>query len=108
MNMQPTLERALSFAEGPVLASSPEPIHQAGSERLTPRERDVAALLSAGLSNRDIGEALVITEGTAEVHVKHILSKLGFRSRSQAAVWATEQGLVKPRPGDASDDGKSR
>ena len=54
----------------------------------------MASLLADGLSNRDIAAALVITETTAEVHVKHILSKLGFRSRSQAAVWATEHGLA--------------
>jgi non-specific serine/threonine protein kinase len=39
------------------------------------------------LSNREIGERLVITVGTVEVHVKHILGKLNFKSRSQVAVW---------------------
>ena len=63
---------------------------------LTAREREVARLLASGSSNRDISAALVISEGTAEVHVKHILSKLGFRSRSQAAVWAAEHGLAQP------------
>ena len=60
---------------------------------LTGREYEVAALLGGGLTNRDIAEALVITEGTAEVHVKHILSKLGLKSRHQVAVWAAEHGL---------------
>ena len=62
---------------------------------LTPREREVATLLARGLSNRAIADALVITETTAEVHVKHILGKLGFQSRAQAAVWAAEHGLAR-------------
>jgi non-specific serine/threonine protein kinase len=58
---------------------------------LTSREQEVARLLAAGRSNRDIADTLVITEATVEVHVKHILSKLGLRSRSQVAPWAAEQ-----------------
>jgi DNA-binding NarL/FixJ family response regulator len=49
--------------------------------------------LAAGRSNREIADALVITEGTVEVHVKHILSKLGLRSRSQVAVWASDERI---------------
>jgi DNA-binding CsgD family transcriptional regulator/tetratricopeptide (TPR) repeat protein len=60
---------------------------------LTPRKREVADLIANGLSNRQIAEALVIAEGTVEVHIKRTLSKLGFRSRSQVAVWANEQRL---------------
>ncbi len=48
---------------------------------LTPREREVAGLLVEGLTNREIGAALVIAESTANLHVKHILAKLGFSSR---------------------------
>jgi DNA-binding NarL/FixJ family response regulator len=61
---------------------------------LTPREREVAVLLARGLTNRQIAEALVIAEGTAGVHVDHILNKLGFRSRAQVAAWAAEHGLL--------------
>jgi len=61
---------------------------------LTAREREVAALLAAGLSNRAIAERLVITEGTTEVHVKHIMTKLGLGSRTQIAVWAAKRGIV--------------
>lgn len=68
------------------------PPEEDGSE-LTPREREVAALVAQGLTNRQIGAALVITEGTARLHVKHILQKLGFRSRAQIAAWAVERGL---------------
>ena len=61
---------------------------------LTPREREVAALVAGGSTNREIGAALVITEGTARLHVKHVLGKLGFRSRAQIAAWAVEHGLA--------------
>jgi DNA-binding NarL/FixJ family response regulator len=54
-------------------------------ECLTRREREVAQLVVMGLTNRQIGEALVITEGTASLHVKHALGKLGLRSRAQLA-----------------------
>jgi non-specific serine/threonine protein kinase len=60
-------------------------------EPLTPREREVAALVARGLTNRQIGEALVITEGTAALHVKHILAKLSFSTRSQIAAWASRR-----------------
>ncbi len=70
---------------------------------LTQREREVAALVARGLTNREIGEELVITEGTANQHVKHILNKLGFSSRAQVAAWAERQGLVA-EPSVASSD----
>jgi non-specific serine/threonine protein kinase len=54
---------------------------------LTRRERDVAALVAEGLSNRDIAARLVISPRTAETHVQHILLKTGFSTRSQVAVW---------------------
>jgi DNA-binding CsgD family transcriptional regulator len=66
------------------------------TDALTRREREVAALLGTGKTNREIADALTISESTAEVHVKHILSKLGLRSRAQAAVWAAEHGAVAP------------
>jgi DNA-binding CsgD family transcriptional regulator len=54
---------------------------------LSPREREVAALIAEGRSNRQIGKTLVISERTAEHHVQSILSKLGFDSRAQVAAW---------------------
>ena len=60
---------------------------------LTPRERDVLALVAQGLPNRGIGEALGITERTARTHVSNILAKLGLTSRTQAALFAVEQGI---------------
>jgi DNA-binding CsgD family transcriptional regulator len=62
-------------------------------EGLTERERAVAALIARGKSNREIADALVVAPHTIETHVSSILSKLGFTSRTQIAVWATEKGL---------------
>jgi DNA-binding NarL/FixJ family response regulator len=66
------------------------------SDGLTAREREIASLMAGGLSNREISGRLVISEGTVEVHVKHILSKLGFRSRSQVAAWLAHQQSEAP------------
>ncbi|HEY3229126.1 MAG TPA: helix-turn-helix transcriptional regulator, partial [Roseiflexaceae bacterium] len=54
---------------------------------LTHREREVAALLAQGLTNRQIGERLVISERTAEGHVEHLRNKLGYSTREQIAAW---------------------
>ena len=63
---------------------------------LTDRELAVLKCLAGGQSNKVIARNLSITEGTVKVHVKHLLKKLGFRSRVEAAVWASEQGLRVP------------
>lgn len=61
---------------------------------LTEREREVAALVALGKSNRALAETLVVSERTAAKHVENILSKLGFSRRSQVAAWAVEKGLA--------------
>ena len=63
------------------------PLSRRFSPSLTPRQREVAALVSEGLSNRQIAERLVITERSAESHVERIRARLGFRSRAQIAAW---------------------
>jgi two-component system, NarL family, nitrate/nitrite response regulator NarL len=63
---------------------------------LTDREQAVLKCIAGGQSNKVIARNLLITEGTVKVHVKHLLKKLGFRSRVEAAVWASEQGLRSP------------
>lgn len=60
---------------------------------LTEREQAVLRCVADGQSNKLIARTLSITEGTVKVHVKHLLKKLNFRSRVEAAVWATELGL---------------
>jgi DNA-binding CsgD family transcriptional regulator/tetratricopeptide (TPR) repeat protein len=62
---------------------------------LTRRERDIAALIAQGKSNKEIAETLVLSHRTVESHIRNILSKLNFTSRSQIAVWAAEKGLLK-------------
>jgi DNA-binding NarL/FixJ family response regulator len=63
---------------------------------LTPREREIAALLARGWSNRRIAEELSISEHTVRTHVTAILGKLGLTGRAQVALWAVAQGLVAP------------
>jgi len=88
--------------DGPVdvaqSAAAPQGIEpEPARNPLSPREREVATLVAQGLTNRQIAERLVVTEGTATLHVKHTLAKLGFRSRAQIAAWAVERGLTSNR-----------
>ncbi len=64
------------------------------TEPLTEREKDVLRLLGQGMSNKEIGSALFITERTARTYVSNILGKLGLASRTQAALYAVEHKLV--------------
>jgi non-specific serine/threonine protein kinase len=68
---------------------------------LSQREREVAILVTSGLSNREIAQRLVVTNKTAEAHVAHILNKLGFTRRVQIATWGMRHGLVTPEPHSA-------
>ncbi|MFE4500168.1 protein kinase [Rhodococcus sp. NPDC056743] len=63
----------------------------AASTRLTKRERQVADLIAEGLTNQAIADRLVISPRTAQGHVEHILTKLGFTSRAQVAAWVVER-----------------
>lgn len=62
---------------------------------LTTRELEVLRLLGAGKANKEIAAELSISERTARTHVSNILGKLGLTSRTQAALWAVREGLVK-------------
>jgi NarL family two-component system response regulator LiaR len=64
------------------------------AEPLTEREKDVLRLLGQGMSNKEIGSTLFITERTARTYVSNILGKLGLASRTQAALYAVEHKLV--------------
>ncbi len=72
---------------------SPRRLTKKTFEGLTQREREVAALIARGKSNREIADSLVVAPRTIETHISSILSKLGFTSRTQIAVWAAEKGL---------------
>ena len=67
---------------------------QAPDDPLSPREREVLGLIARGLTNRQIAEALVISEHTARNHVSTILDKLGLSRRTEAAVYAARLGLI--------------
>ena len=63
----------------------------APASSLTRREQQIAALIAAGHSNKDIAAELSISPTTAARHVANILAKIGFRSRSQIAAWVAGQ-----------------
>ncbi|MBW7861494.1 MAG: response regulator transcription factor [Rhodocyclaceae bacterium] len=74
----------------PAEAESPE------LDKLTPREREILALIARGQSNKEIARELAVAESTVKIHVQNLLRKLSLSSRVQAAVYAVEHGLGQP------------
>jgi DNA-binding CsgD family transcriptional regulator len=86
--VEPMIDHALGRVAFPGPPSPPGgPNAESGIGPLTPRESEVARLITQGLSNREVGKALAISERTVDAHVQHILNKLGFSSRTQVAAW---------------------
>jgi DNA-binding CsgD family transcriptional regulator len=77
-------------------AEAAEAASDNGIAGLTAREQEVAALIAQGKTSKEIADALVITERTADTHAAHIREKLGLRSRAEIAAWATRLG-VRPK-----------
>jgi non-specific serine/threonine protein kinase len=90
----PEASATASPAEQPVAIPAQAHLSQAAA-LLTPREREVVVLVARGMTNRQIAEALVITEGTAANHIRHILNRLTLDTRVQVAAWAVENGLYQ-------------
>jgi predicted ATPase/DNA-binding CsgD family transcriptional regulator len=89
--------RRLSAEEAVALALANPPDEPSGRGPgldLSRREREVATLVAGGLTNREVAERLHLSVRTVDVHVDHILTKLGFRTRTQLAAWAYEEGLI--------------
>jgi len=98
------LDQAIELALTTIEPAASEPGERANpassstADVLSRREREVAALIADGLTNRAIAEALVISETTADSHVSHILRKLGVRSRAQVATWVIQKRLSTSNP----------
>lgn len=69
-----------------------QPADQDKSAPLTERETEVLQLLSQGLTNKDIAQALILSVRTVEAHLRSIFAKLGVGSRTEAALWAVQHG----------------
>ena len=80
-------------ARAEVPARPPEKHTTANLDALTPRQREIAALIARGLTNQQIANELVLTPGTVANHVAHILERLAVRSRTDVAVRVTEEHL---------------
>jgi non-specific serine/threonine protein kinase len=90
MPAREAVDLALAVASGAAPADPDRPL----VVPLTPRERQVAALVASGRTNRQIGRVLGISEKTAEVHLHHVMSKLDARSRAEVAAWAVSHHLA--------------
>ncbi len=69
------------------------------AEKLTPREKEIIALLAKGASNKEIANTLNLAESTVKIHVQNIFKKLNLSSRVQVAVYAVEHGLAPREEG---------
>jgi DNA-binding NarL/FixJ family response regulator len=82
-------------ALAPAVASRLDESQRAGDQRLTVREAEVLALVAAGRTNREIGQALFLSEATVKSHLVHIFTKLGVGSRTAAVARARELGAIR-------------
>jgi DNA-binding NarL/FixJ family response regulator len=67
-----------------------------GVDDLTPREREVVALIASGLSNEEISRTIYVSQSTVKTHTARAMTKLGARDRAQLVVFAYQAGLVRP------------
>ncbi|WP_214406256.1 helix-turn-helix transcriptional regulator, partial [Pseudonocardia lacus] len=95
------LERAvLAMAERAGLRlRDTDPVRPTGPDPLTPRERSVLTLVAEGGTNRQVGQALFISEKTVSVHLSRVMAKLGATSRTEAVTIAYGRGLLSAPTG---------
>ncbi|MFI0980706.1 response regulator [Streptomyces sp. NPDC021093] len=97
--LAPSITRRLveRFADRPEpVTTDPKPAPHRDLATLTPREREVLALMGRGFSNAELARELTLSEATVKTHVARIFAKLSLRDRAQAVVLAYETGLVSP------------
>jgi DNA-binding CsgD family transcriptional regulator len=98
----------LAEPPAPAAAAAPDPAPDALPDGLSPREREVLALLARGLSNKELARELSVSENTVKTHLANLYAKLGVGRRTQALAVAQRLGLAHPtgdhpqitRPGD--------
>ncbi len=94
-----TLDEAIRYAQSSTEAAPHSaPRTATGDGPLTAREREGAALVAPGFTNRQIAKRLVITGRTVAAHIEHLLDKLAFNSRTQIGVWAAAHDVIEFRP----------
>lgn len=91
-------DHAIAYALGDRTAVPEAAALTGPSSPLTRREAEIARLVARGMTNKEIAATLMIARRTAEGHVEHILTKLGFNSRARIAAWVDEQEQAGPDP----------
>jgi len=94
--LSPSVTRRLIEHVGLHARPAPDPAAAAVLSALTPREREVVALVGEGLSNDEIAARLFLSPATAKTHVSRAMLKVGSRDRAQLVVLAYEAGLIRP------------
>jgi DNA-binding NarL/FixJ family response regulator len=97
--LSPGLMSKMLVNPAPV-SESLEPIERSELAELTPREREILSLIAQGANNREIAQTLFLSEKTVRNHVSNLLSRLGLRDRTQAAIYAQGWGgnVINSRP----------
>jgi DNA-binding NarL/FixJ family response regulator len=93
--LTPSVTRRV-IAEFSRLPTDAAPTDDVALDQVTPRERDVIALVARGLSNDEIAAQLFLSTATIKSHLGRATTKLGLNSRAQVVMWAYETGLVRP------------
>ena len=97
--LDPVVQARLVSALGDGVPGEPARPLPGLPDNLTPREVEVLTLIGEGLSNREIGERLVLGQATVKTHVNRIFAKTGVQSRAQAVRYAISNGLAEPGSG---------